>query len=347
MSRRKEGGKNRTWRISTGLPAFICGLAVFSNLFVAGALAQSNANSVRYPLRPVTIVVPFAAGGAFDILARSMGQSIAESTQQPVIVDNVSGAGGTLGAARVAKALPDGYTVLMGSLGPNAAAPALYSNLPYDPRTDFEPIILVSTTPMVLVARNDLPVKDLDQLIQYAQSHELSSGSAGIGSISHVALLLFSRVTKTRVVHVPYRSLPLSMNDLIGGRIDIMFDQIVTSAPHIRAGKVRALAVTSPKRSPMLPDIPTTAELGYPDIKVVAWTALFAPKATPEPIVTALNKLADRALEDKKVIKAFSVLGADIVPPEERTPAALKGMVDSEIDKWTPLLRSSELHDKK
>lgn len=316
----------------------IFSLLAVSGIFVSIASTQSDSGSAQYPLRPVTIVVPFAAGGAFDVLARSIGNGMSILMKQPVVIENVSGAGGTIGAAKIAKATPDGYSVLMGSLGPNAAASALNKDLQYDPRKDFEPIILVATTPMVLEVKKDLPVQNLDEFIRYAQSHKLSAGTAGIGSISDVALLLFSHATNTSFVDVPYRSLPLSMTDLIAGRIDLMFDQIVTAKQHIQSGEVRALALTSPRRSPMFPQIPTTTELGFPNVEVVAWAALFAPKGTPRPIVAKLNEAANHALQNPTVMKAFSALGADIASPDDRTPQALERFVNSEIDKWTPLL---------
>jgi putative tricarboxylic transport membrane protein len=301
------------------------------------------AQAQPYPTRPITIVVPFAAGGPTDVLARVLGQRMSQSLGQSIIIEDVTGAGGTLGAARAAKAAPDGYTLVMGNLGTHAASVGLYKNLPYDPRTDFEPIILASTTPMVLLAKKDLPVKTLQDVIAYAHTHPTTCGSAGVGSISHLTLLLFNKVAKTNFQHVPYRGLSQTMNDLLGGQIDIMFDQVISASPHVVSGDAHAIAVTAPARAAAIPDVPTTAEAGLPELETIAWSALFVPKGTPKAIVERINAAAAEAMGDEAVVAQLAKLGSDLPAPDARTPEALGKLVRSEIDKWVPLIAAAEL----
>ncbi len=225
-------------------------LRVFGCLIVAAVLLICPTGSVmaqQYPLRPITVVVPFAAGGPTDVLARILGQHMSETLGQQIVVENVTGAGGSIGAARVAKAAPDGYTLVMGNLGTHAASVGLYKNLSYDPRKDFEPVMLVATTPMVLVVRKTLQVDTLKDFIAYAAANpnKLTFGSAGTGSISHLTYLLFTHLTKTEIQHVPYRGLSQVANDLLAGQIDMTFDQVVSATPHIRAGSVKPIVVTA------------------------------------------------------------------------------------------------------
>jgi tripartite-type tricarboxylate transporter receptor subunit TctC len=304
-----------------------------------GALAQTPA----YPTRPITIIVPFAAGGPTDVLARVLGQRMSQSLGQQIIVEDVTGAGGTLGAARAAKAAPDGYTMVMGNLGTHAASVGLYKNLPYDPRTDFEPVILASTTPMVLLAKNDLPVKTLQDVIAYAHGHSMTCGSAGVGSISHLTLLLFDKLAHAKLQHVPYRGSSQVVNDLLGGQIDSTFDQIINASPHIIAGDVRAIAVTGRTHAAAIPDVPTTAEAGLPELDTIAWSALFLPKGTPKAIIDRVNAAAREAMADEAVAAQLAKLGSDLPPPDARTSEALGKLVRSEIDKWTPLIAAAEL----
>jgi tripartite-type tricarboxylate transporter receptor subunit TctC len=301
------------------------------------------ARAQPYPTRPITIVVPFAAGGPTDVLARVLGQRMSQSLGQSIIVEDVTGAGGTLGAARAAKAAPDGYTLVMGNLGTHAASVGLYKNLPYNPRTDFEPVILASTTPMVLLARKDLPVKTLKDVIAYSHAHPMTCGSAGVGSISHLTLLLLNKVAKTNFQHVPYRGLSQTMNDLLGGQIDIMFDQVISASPHVLSGDAHAIAVTAPARAAAIPDVPTTTEAGLPELETIAWSALFAPKGTPKAIVERINAAAIEAMGDEAVAAQMAKLGADLPAPDARSPDALGKLVRSEIDKWVPLIASAEL----
>ena len=297
----------------------------------------------QYPNRTITMVVPFAAGGPTDILARVVAQFISPLLGQQVVVEDVTGAGGTIGAAKVARAAPDGYTMVMGNLGTHAASVGIYSNLAYDPRKDFEPVILVASTPMALVATKTLPAHTLADVIAYAKANKgkTTMGSAGIGSISHLTLLLFNHLTGADLVHVPYRGLSEASNDLLGGQIDLLFDQVVTATPHILNGSENAIVVTIPRRSPSIPNVPSANEAGEPDLQTVAWTALFMPKGTPAPIIARINGAVHRALEDPATAKRLAELGADIPPPEERSPQALGQLVASEVDKWVPLIRSS------
>jgi tripartite-type tricarboxylate transporter receptor subunit TctC len=314
-------------------------LVFAASLIGHGALAQTS----DYPTRSITMVVPFAAGGPTDVLARILGQRMSQSLGQQIIVEDVTGAGGTLGAARVAKAAPDGYTMVMGNLGTHAAAVGLYKTLAYDPRTSFEPVMLASITPMVLLAKKDLPVKTLQELIALARTRQLTCGSAGVGSISHLTLLLFDKLAHTKLQHVPYRGSSQVVNDLLGGQIDITFDQVINASPHIIAGDVRALAVTGPARAAAIPDVPTTVEAGLPELQTVAWSALFVPTGTPAAIVSRINAAMNEAMEDKDVVARLAKLGSDVPPPEARTPEALGKLVRSEIDKWVPLIASAEL----
>ena len=321
-------------------------VVAFAVLAVCGPMANAQP---QYPTRPITIIVPFAAGGPTDVLARILGHHMSQTLGQQIVVENITGGGGTIGAARVAKAAPDGYTLVMGNLGTHAAAVGLYKNLSYDPRVDFEPVMLVASTPMVLVVRNNLDVATLKDFTAYAVANpgKLSFGSAGTGSISHLTYLLFTHLTKTKIQHVPYRGLSQSVNDLLSGQIDLMFDQVVSATPHILAGGVKPIAVTAPSRAAAIPNVPTSTEAGLPEFQTIAWSALFFPKATPKPIVERINAAVDQAMRDESVIKRMAQLGADLPPPGERTPQALGNLVRSEIDKWVPLIQASaELGEK-
>jgi tripartite-type tricarboxylate transporter receptor subunit TctC len=313
---------------------------------IAGALAVALASPAAqaeqpYPARPITMIVPFAAGGPTDVLARIIAQQISQPLDAQIVVENLTGAGGTIGSAHAAKAAPDGYTMVMGNLGTHGASMGLYRNLSYDPRTDFEPVILVATTPMVLLVRKDLPVATLQDFIALAKKRRLSMGSAGIGSISHLALLLFTSLSHTDIQHVPYRGLSQADNDLIGGQIDSLFDQVISATPHIISGAVKPIVVTATARAPSLPNVPSSTEAGLPELQTLAWTALFMPKGTPAPIVVRINAAIDAAMNDPAVVRSFDKLGADVPPPDQRTPQALAGLVRSEVAKWVPLLHAA------
>jgi tripartite-type tricarboxylate transporter receptor subunit TctC len=287
--------------------------------------------------------VPFAAGGPTDILGRVIAQAVSPILGQQVVVEDVTGSGGTIGATRGARAAADGYTLTMGNLGTHAASLGIYQSLRYDPRTDFEPVILVASTPMVLVTRKTLPAHTLSEVIAWAKAHKgkATMGSAGVGSISHLTLLLFNHLTGADLTHVPYRGLSEAANDLLGGQIDTLFDQVVTATPHILGNGENAIVVTVPKRAPAIPDVPSSTEAGLPQLQTVAWTALFAPKGTPEAIVDRLNSAVRKVMDDPAIEKRMAEIGADIPSAEERTPQALDRLVRAEIDKWVPLIKAA------
>lgn len=318
----------------------VCGLAAALAVSIS---FNCNARAEDYPSRPITMVVPFAAGGPTDILGRIVAQAIGPTLGQQVVVEDVTGAGGTIGAAKVARAAPDGYTMVMGNLGTHAASVGIYSNLAYDPRKDFEPVILVASTPMVLVATKTLPVKTLSDVVAWTKANKgkATMGSAGVGSISHLTLLLFNHLTGAGVTHVPYRGLSEASNDLLGGQIDLLFDQVVTATPHILNGSENAIVVTIPRRSPSIPNVPSATEAGLPRLQTVAWTALFMPKGTPAAIVNRINDAVQKAMQDPDVAKRLAQIGADVPPPERRTPQALGQLVRAEIDKWVPLIKAA------
>jgi len=311
-------------------------------LLAAGMVVSASAEDC-YPMRPITIVVSFAAGGPTDILARLILQAIGPMLGHQVVVEDVTGAGGTIGATRAARADPDGYTMVMGNLGTHAASVGMYPKLPYDPRTDFEPVILVATTPMVLVTRKTLPVHNLDETIAYAKANKgkTTMGSAGIGSISHLTLLLSNHLTGAGVVHVPYRGLSQAINDLLGGQIDLLFDQVVTATPHILNNSENPIVVTIPQRAPAIPNVPSADEAGLPQLQTLAWSALFMPKGTPAPIVARINGAVIKAMDDPEIQKRFVEIGADLPAPDQRSPGALRQLVKSEVDKWVPLIKEA------
>ena len=316
--------------------------SIVAALIFAAVAAGAQAED-RYPTRTITMVVPFAAGGPTDILGRVMAQAIGPMLGQQVIIEDVTGAGGTIGATKVARATPDGYTMVMGNLGTHAASLGIYKNLAYDPRTDFEPVILVASTPMVLVTRKTLPAQNLDEVIAWAKANKgkATMGSAGVGSISHLTLLLFNHLTGADLTHVPYRGLSEATNDLLGGQIDTLFDQVVTATPHILNAGENAIVVTVPARAPSIPNVPSANEAGLPQLQTVAWTALFMPKSTPQAIIERINAAMQKAMEDPAIAKRLAEIGADIPPPAQRSPQALRQLVNAEIDKWVPLIKAA------
>ena len=314
----------------------------FAVALASAFLAAAPAAAQQYPLRPITIVVPFAAGGPTDVLARVLGDHMSRTLGQPVIIEDVTGAGGTIGSTRVAKAAPDGYTLVLGNIGTHAASVGLYKNLAYDPRTSFEPIMVVATTPMVLIVKKDLAVKTLQDVVALAKQRKITMGSAGTGSSSHLTLLLFQSLAKTEVQHVPYRGLSQAENDLLAGQIETLFDQVISASPHIQGGGLKPVVVTATERAKAIPNVPTAAESGMPDLITITWTALFAPKGTPQPIVAKLNAALDQAMNDPVLAKRLDELGADLPKPgAERTPDYLGKLVASEVAKWTPLIRAA------
>ena len=317
-------------------------VTVATALAAALMLGAAPTTAQQYPAHPITMIVPFTAGGPTDVLARVLGQHMSQTLGQQIVIENVTGAGGTLGSVRVARAAPDGYTLVMGNIGTHAASVGLYKNLAYDPSADFAPIMVIATTPMVLVARKDLPADTLADFVALAKQRRVTIGSAGTGSAAHLTLLLFASLTRADIQHVPYRGLSQAMNDLLAGQIDAIFDQVISASPHIVAGSVKPIVVTAQSRAKAIPRVPTSVEAGLPDLQTITWTALFAPKSTPQPIVARVGAAVDQAMQDPTASRRLAEIGADLPPPgEPRSPRTLAALVSSEVAKWVPLIRAS------
>ncbi len=305
-----------------------CGVVALAASLIAGtALAQT------YPTHPVRMIVPYPAGGSVDVLGRAVAERIGKDLGQPVVADNRVGATGVIAHELVKSATPDGYTIGVSGTSPLVLAPHQYKNLPYDPLKDFVYLSCAGTTPFVLDVNPSLPVKNVAELVAYAKAHpgKLNFGSAGLGNSAHLAGELFKRVTGIDMVHVPYKGNALAMQDLIAGQIQVLFDPVQTSLPQMRAGKVRALAVTSKTRFSELPDLPTVAESGFPAYEFVVWYAFIAPAATPKPIVTRLNEEINKTLRDPEMKAHFAKQGADLA---QSTPESCASFVRSELALW-------------
>ncbi len=318
----------------------IMGLMASVVLFVVvPAMAQ------KYPEKVITMVVPFTAGGPTDTVARLTAQPMTQMLKQQIIVENVGGAGGTIGASRVAKAAPDGYTLLLHHIG-QSTAPSLYRKLPYDPIKDFEPIGLINEVPMTLIARRDFPPKDLKEMIAYlkANKDKVTYANAGIGAASHLCGMLFMTAIQTDLTTVPYKGTADVIKDLLGGQIDFTCDQTTNTTSQIKADKVKVYGVTTLKRLTSLPKIPTVDEAGLKGFEVTVWHALYAPKGTPKPITDILTKALQAALKDKVVIQRFGELGTEPVAEKRATPDALRAHLKSEIDKWSPIIKKAGVY---
>lgn len=295
-----------------------------------------------YPTRTITVIVPFATGGPTDTVARIVGAHLAMTLGQQVIIENVVGAGGTTAATRAMRAPPDGYTLIMGQMGTHGSAPAVYPHLPYDPAKDFAPIGLVVEMPVLVIARNQLPVRTLPELIRHLHDHpETTMGHAGAGSISHAACTLLESIGNVHSTAKPFQGTGPALQALLEGRVDYMCDQIVNSIDRIRAGEIRALAIAAGRRSAALPDVPTAAEAGLPDFDISAWHALFAPRNTPPELIERLNAALGQALDDPAVRAELTALAGEIPPPGKRSPAALGRHVDEEVLRWKRHLKSA------
>ncbi|MDF3836860.1 tripartite tricarboxylate transporter substrate binding protein [Cupriavidus basilensis] len=304
--------------------------------FSAGALAQD-----KWPSRPITWVVPFAAGGSTDIVARTIGQEISKALGQPVVVENRPGAAGAVGAGYVARARPDGYTLFGGTISTHAINPSLYKNLSYDPVKDFEPVCLIAYVPNVLMVDAKLPVNNVQELIAYArkQPGRLSFASSGAGTSTHLAGELFAETIKVPMTHVPYKGSPQAIQDVAAGLVPFLFDQLTAGDAMIKAGKLRALAVTSPRRSTLAPNVPTMAEAGVPGFEMVSWQALYAPRGTPREVVQRLNAEVVRALKLPAVQQRMTQqLGMEVVGS---SPAELAAFMGKEIPRWAELVKKS------
>lgn len=312
-------------------------------LMAAGlAGMNSNAGAQAYPSRPITLVVPFPAGGPLDILARTLSERMRGSLGQSIIVDNVAGASGSIGTGRVARAAPDGYTLVLGNSATHVINGAVFK-LPYDVLDDFEPVSLLATQPLLIVARKTMPANDLKAFIAWLRANpdKATQGTAGPGTTAHLAGLLFQKETETRIGFVPYRGLPLAMQDLIAGRIDMMIDLAPNSLPQVRAGTIKAYAVLAKSRLTAASDIPTVDEAGLPGLHSATWYALWAPSATPKTVVDKLNIALAEALADTAVRARLADLGQEIVPREQQTPEALAALHHAEIEKWWPIIKAA------
>jgi tripartite-type tricarboxylate transporter receptor subunit TctC len=299
--------------------------------------------SADYPERPITIVVPFSAGGPTDIISRLVAEPMGKTLGQTIIVENQVGAGGTVAVTRVKNANADGYTILMGNLGTQAASVALYPKLAYDPRTDFAPIMNVAGTPMIVAGKKDSPFKDFKEFIAYAKANpgKLNYGTGGVGATSHLTCLYLDALMGSPQQHVPFRGSGPALTALIAGQVDYVCDQTVGIVPSIQGGSVKGWVVATPDRLPQLPDMPTSKEQGLVDFQAVGWNALFAPKNTPPAVVEKLNAAARAALKDEKVLARLKDLAANIPAENERTPEWLGTFVRSEIEKWVPVIQKA------
>ena len=295
-----------------------------------------------FPSRSVNVVVPFPAGGPSDVVARVVTEPMGNILGQSMVIENVGGAGGTIGSARVAAAPSDGYTLLAGSMGSHVAAPVLTPNLKYDSRRDFAPIGFTAQSPAVIVARKDFPADNLREFVDYLKQNgdQVKQAHGGIGASSHMACLLFTAQAGVKPNLVAYRGTAPALNDLIGGHVDFFCEQVVSVAAQIAAGTIKAYAISASERLPMLPDVPTAKETGF-DYQMSIWAGIFAPKGTPKPILAKLANALDKSLDDPGVKAKVAELGGSIPPKSERTPAKFDRFVQEEIARWSPLLRSA------
>ena len=304
--------------------------------------APSVAFAQAWPSRPVTVILPFAAGGGTDLLARSLAQHFGETFHQQFVIDNRAGAGGNVGAAAVAKATPDGYTILFGTPGPLANNKLMYKNLPFDPEQAFTPIVLVAKSPLIIAAKASLPVKDIRELAAYAKANpgKLNVGIPGNGTLGHITSVLVQRELGVSMTDVPYRGTALVVNDLLGGQVDLAMDFMPSYVPLVREGKIRALAVTTTQRSKDLPDVKTVQELGFQGFEATAWYALAAPAGTPNEIIEKLNADANLFLKSPKGQEVLANLSMQAVGGP---PAVLKAFIASELKKWGPVVKDANI----
>ena len=302
-----------------------------------GAAAQA------WPNRAITFIVPFPPGAATDVCARIVADHMSRTLGQQLVIQNVSGAGGTVGSARAMRAEADGYTILMGQMGTHAASVSLYPNLPYRPAEDFESIGMVSGFPLLIVARKDFPANDLKEFIAYLKANDtkINEGHAGVGSIFFTTCLMLNAILGVKPTMVPFAGGAPAMNALVGGQVDFACADILTGAPHYIDGKIRIYALAAPARNPAIPQVPTTAEAGLPEYVVAGWNGLFAPKDTPRAIVDQLADALDKALDDEAVRKRLVTLGCDIPGKAARGPAALHALVVAEIARWSPIIKAA------
>ncbi len=307
-------------------------------VLVAGQAVPAD----TYPSKVITLVVPFSAGGPTDTVARLIAQPMSKHLGQTIIVENIGGAGGTLAAGRVARAPGDGYTLFLHHIG-MATSATLYRKLPYEVLADFEPIGLVTPVPMTIIARRDMPAKDIKEFISYikANKDKVTYGNAGVGAASHLCGMLFMSALGTQFTTVSYKGTGPAMNDLLAGVFDFMCDQTTNTTPQIKGGKVKAYAVTSKTRVPSLPELPTLDESGLKNFEVAVWHGLYAPKGTPKPIVDRVSAALREALKDETVKKRFADLGTEPEPAARATPEAHRAFLKAEVEKWAPIIKAA------
>jgi len=312
----------------------------YAAVFVAASVAAQ-----QYPTKPLTMLVPYAAGGPTDTVARVVAQAMSKPLGQTVIVENKPSAGGILAPEQVKNSRPDGYTILIHHIG-MATTPALYRQLRFNPLTDFEYIGLINDVPMTLIARANFPASNFKEFLAYIKKNKdkVSYANAGIGAASHLCGMLFMSAIETDMLTVPYKGTGPAMNDLLGGQVDFMCDQTTNTTSQIKSGKVKVYGVTSLKRVPSLPDIPTLDEQGLKGFEVGIWHALYAPKGTPKPVLDKLVGALQDSVKDEGVRKKFADLGATTYPPDKATPAALEKHLKAEIDKWSPLIKKAGVY---
>jgi tripartite-type tricarboxylate transporter receptor subunit TctC len=315
-------------------------IAAFFALTIVAICASGTALAQAYPSKPIRLVVPFPPGGSLDVVARAIGQKLTEAWGQPVVIDNRPGAGGNIGADLVAKSAPDGYTILEGALSTHAVNVSLYSKMPYDPVRDFAPITLVAVTPNVLVLNPSVPANSVKELIAYAKAHpgKLSFGSGSNGSAGHLAGELFKMEAGVDMVHVPYKGAAPAMQDLLAGQTQLMFDNLANSMQQVRAGKLKALAVTTERRSALVPELPTLAEEGLPGFDISTWWGFMAPAGTPKEIIAKWNAEVARILNTPEMKAFFAQQGAE---PAPTTPDAFGAMIQREIAKYAKIVKAS------
>lgn len=316
--------------------------------FVAAALVAclgwvGAAQAQNYPNRPITLIIPFAAGGPTDVLGRAVGQRLGEILGQTVVVENVGGAGGMLGGARVKQAAPDGYTIGLGTVGTHAQNQTLYKRPLYHAADDFTPVALIAELPIVLIASKNLPANNLKEFVAYAKQNQdkMQFGSAGAGSATHLGCVVVNQALGTNITHVPYPGTGPAMTDLIAGRVDFLCDIITTAKPQVDGGTVKAIATLSKARSPALPNVPTALEQGTQDMEAYTWNALFLPKGAPADVVKKLNDATREAAKAPNVRRRLEGLGAVFVPEDRMSPDYLGKFVRSEIEKWAKPIKAA------